>query len=272
MTRRSRFDIALLASRWRYYLFSIPTILLNIRNWLGVLGIFVGVPVRRPLLVRLRTGERFWVSTAMDVWILKESCLDRFYEKDGTIVQDGWNVIDIGAGMGDFAISVALRCPKSIVYAFEPFPESFAKLNDHRELNGTTNVHAFREALAGTAGSVRVYSVTGVSGQNLTGTGNDAEGVETPATTLDEVFTRLKLTHCDFLKIDCEGAEYEIMFHATADTLRRIRHISMEYHDGVTSHSHGELRTSLERHGIRVQVHGNAAHRNVGYLYATNAG
>ncbi|TMB58477.1 MAG: hypothetical protein E6J56_02750 [Deltaproteobacteria bacterium] len=132
MTRRSRFDIALLASRWRYYLFSIPTILLNIRNWLGVLGIFVGVPVRRPLLVRLRTGERFWVSTAMDVWILKESCLDRFYEKDGTIVQDGWNVIDIGAGMGDFAISVALRCPKSIVYAFEPFPESFAKLNEAR--------------------------------------------------------------------------------------------------------------------------------------------
>src|SRR5438876_454532 len=94
---------------------------------------------RRPLLVRLRTGERFWVSTAMDVWILKESCLDRFYEKDGTIVQDGWNVIDIGAGMGDFAISVALRCPNSTVYAFEPFPESIAKLNDHRELNGTTN-------------------------------------------------------------------------------------------------------------------------------------
>src|SRR5437870_6034719 len=170
MTRGSRFDIGILVSRWKYYLFSIPTILLNVRNWLGVLGIFAGVPTRRPLLVHLRTGERFWVSTAMDVWILKESCLDRFYEKDGTIVQDGWNVIDIGAGMGDFAISVALRCPKSIVYAFEPFPESFAKLNDHRELNGTTNVHAFREALAGTAGSVRVYSVTGVSGQNLTGT------------------------------------------------------------------------------------------------------
>src|SRR5439155_22097922 len=78
--------------------------------------------------------------------------------------------------------------------------------------------------------------------------------------------------HCDFLKIDCEGAEYDIMFHATADTLRRIRHISMEYHDGVTSHSHGELRAFLEKHGFRVQVHGNAAHRNLGYLYATHAG
>jgi len=253
-----------------YYLRSIPTILLNVHNPLEVVRLFLGLPVRRPLLVRLRGGGRFWVSTPMDVWILKESCLDRFYERYGAVVQDGWTVIDIGAGSGDFAISVALRCPRSTVYAFEPFPESFAALNVHRELNGTRNVQAFREALAGTPGSVRVYSVTGLSGQNRTSSGDGPEGVETVAATLDQVFASLHLGQCDFMKVDCEGGEYDIIFHASGDTLQRIRRISMEYHDGVTPHSHGDLVAFLESHGFRVHVHGNPAHRHLGYLYAEN--
>jgi FkbM family methyltransferase len=35
-------------------------------------------------------------------------------------------------------------------------------------------------------------------------------------TTLDEIFGAFHIEKCDLLKIDCEGAEYDILFHTSA--------------------------------------------------------
>ena len=54
------------------------------------------------MIIRLRgSGLQFRVRTAMDVWVIKETCLDRDYEY-GMVLQDNWTIIDIGAGLGDF--------------------------------------------------------------------------------------------------------------------------------------------------------------------------
>src|SRR5437879_4305635 len=42
------------------------------------------------------------------------------------------------------------------------------------------------------------------------------------AITLEQVFDRSRIERCDFLKIDCEGAEYDILFGASEVALRRI--------------------------------------------------
>jgi hypothetical protein len=41
--------------------------------------------------------------------------------------------------------------------------------------------------------------------------------------------------------MDCEGAEYEIIFSLTQSILQRIGAVTMEYHDGVTAYSHQDL-------------------------------
>ena len=161
------------ATRWIYYLSSIPTILLGMRPVGGILRLFLGLPVPLPLVVTLDGGARFRVSTRMDVWILKESCLDRDYERDARIEPD-WTVVDVGAGMGDFTVHAGRLCPRGRIYAFEPLPESFARLEEHLRVNGVRNARAFPEAIAAADGMLALYTVTGLSGQHRTA-GDGAE-------------------------------------------------------------------------------------------------
>jgi hypothetical protein len=43
--------------------------------------------------------------------------------------------------------------------------------------------------------------------------------------------TELNIDKIDFLKIDCEGAEYEIIAQSSDDSLMKASIISMEFHD-----------------------------------------
>jgi FkbM family methyltransferase len=268
---------ALLLSRWRYYLSSIPTLLLAIKNWPTVLAVFLGLPVRTPFTIELRGGGRYRARSRMDVWIIKETCIDRDYERGMVPVEDGWTVVDIGAGAGDFAISVALRGPRCRVLAFEPWKESFDLMRENLALNALSNVQPFPEAVAGRRGELVLTTPTGIEGQHRTSATTEAQaaaeprapGVRVPAVSLAEAFDRSGVSVCDFLKIDCEGGEYDILFHA-GDALARVRHIAMEYHDGVTPWSHRDLVVFLEANGFDTRRRPSPAHANLGFLFAAN--
>ena len=261
---------ATLVTRWSYYLSSIPTLLSRVRSRARLLALFLGVPLRRPVTIELDTGCRFRVETRMDVWTVKETCLDRVYELRGGI-EEGSTVLDIGAGLGDFAASVARNDPRATVFAFEPLPKSFRRLVENVELNGLANVKTFREAVAGREGVVYLSTPTGLSGQHRPSERpRDGESIPTTATTLAQALGRTPRGRCDFLKVDCEGGEYDILMTADADTLSRIGRIAMEYHDEMTSHRHEELVDLLGRSNFEVWTTPSPAHRELGYLYAVN--
>jgi FkbM family methyltransferase len=259
-----------LLRRLGYYARSIPVALSGFAN---PVEIAVSALSRRPFIARLRSGERFAARTAMDVWVIKETCLDRDYERDGFALQDGWTVVDIGAGLGDFAISVARRFPRARVLAFEPFGESFALLERNTAMNGVTNVVARRLAIGGVVGVTRLNLGTGVAVQHSTArAGAASEGESVDEMPLSAALDEAGAVCCDFLKLDCEGAEYAILRQAAADgTLDRISRISMEYHDGVTDGSGAWLAEFLREHGFKVSIEANAAHTNIGFLRATAA-
>lgn len=137
--------------KYSYYLKSIFSLLSNFENpWL-ILRIFLrmgGVDVKK---VRLKTyGLDFYVRGPMDVWCLKETFIDRFYEKYGIALQDGWTVVDIGAGLGDFSILAGQNFSHSRVYAYEPFLESFNLLQRNLVANQIKNVQIFQQAVGKT--------------------------------------------------------------------------------------------------------------------------
>ena len=143
-----------------YYLSSIPTLLRGVQNPIGTaLGLLLN---RRPVTLALRDGTRFHIRSAMDAWIVKETCLDKDYEHIAITIEDGWTVVDIGAGMGDFAVSVAYTHPHCRVYAYEPFPESFALLQENVALNRVTNVVPVQRGVSGVGGSL-VLALTGAA-------------------------------------------------------------------------------------------------------------
>lgn len=227
-------------------------------------------------MIELRSGLCFWVRTAMDIWIIKETCLDRQYERASVPIQDGWTVVDIGAALGDFAISVARMRPASRVFAFEPFPESYALLQRNLAVNHVDNVIPSPYAIGRGDSQMRLAMTTSEAVQHTTvaaGAAREAHAsMHVPSITLDRAFDALRVSppRCDYLKVDCEGAEYDIFFNASEATLRAIRHICLEYHDGVTPHSHDDLVRFFERHGFQVRRTPNRAHRHLGLLHARN--
>jgi FkbM family methyltransferase len=252
-------------SKWRYYARSIPLMLRGISNWTSIpLALATG----RGRVVRL-ADLAFLYRDPMDVWTIKETCLDDHYRLAGRRVPNGGVVIDIGAGLGDFAVMAARRHPRARVLAFEPFPASADLCRRNVRLNAAANVQVIESAVGQGSGaigldisspeSVQYSTVSGAAGQS-------ALLVKTLG--LAEVFAQHAVERCAMLKLDCEGAEFEILLTLDQAILDRIDSISMEYHDGVTSASHRELESALAGAGFVVTRVANPVHTSLGYLHA----
>ena len=253
-------------SRLSYYLNSISTLLAGYQNPIALLGAALG---SQPV-VKLKNGPAYKVRSLMDAWIIKETCLDRDYEVHGTPIQDHWVVADIGAGLGDFTIMAAHAHPAARVFAYEPFAESFALLQHNIKLNSAKNVQAMPIAIGAQRGK-KVLATTGAAVQHTTTastvSGDATAQMQVEAITLDDLLTQAG-GHCDFLKMDCEGGEYEILLNASRETLSHFSHICMEYHDGFTQYSHQDLVQYLEGCGFGVKTAVNPVHGYLGFLYA----
>ncbi|NJL94944.1 MAG: FkbM family methyltransferase [Anaerolineae bacterium] len=257
----------MILSRWWYYLRSIPTLLGSIRERGRLLRAFAGWPPPAPFEITLHDGTRFAVRNRMDIWIIKETCLDRDYERHSVPVQDGWTVVDIGAALGDFAVSVARRLPGARVIAVEPFPESLALLQSNAQLNNVHNLEVIAAAVGAVPGEQRLALGSGVAVRHSTAQ-PEAGALRVPGHSLESLFEAAQVARCQFLKIDTEGAEYEILMQASPATLAKIDHICLEYHNGVTPYNHLDLVAFLEQQGFAARSVRNPAHDAIGFLVA----
>ena len=255
-----------LFSRNTYYARSVVTLLTRFERPGQIVRIFLGRPGALPAEVRLRReGWRFRVREAIDVWIIKETCLDRDYVVDVALAPD-WRVVDIGAGLGDFSIFAARQCPDGVVHAYEPLASSFDLLTHNLALNQVANVRTFREA-TGAAG--RVGAAGDAKGPAVSTTFAAGEGGDSvPAVELPQILDRLPGGGCDLLKIDCEGCEYDLLLGSRPETLARVQRISAETHDGVGGHLAAELARFLTENGFQVKRRPNPVHDTLGFLYA----
>ena len=75
--------------KYTYYLKSILNLLTKFENPGLILKLFLGISGDGFAEVALRGGDlRFIVRGPMDVWSIKETFIDRFYERFGTSLQD----------------------------------------------------------------------------------------------------------------------------------------------------------------------------------------
>jgi len=260
--------------KYSYYLSSIWKLLTGMKPVSGVLRAFLRPSKPREQMIELRKSKlRFKTRGVMDIWSVKETFLDRFYETFGTSVGEGWTVVDIGGGVGDFTIYVSVQHPNNVVYTFEPTPDSFTLLQENLQLNNITNAQIYPQAVWSESSQVIIDTTQGQPGQFTSQTaGNDPlpDGlVLVPSLSLEEAFDITGLGHCNLIKIDCEGAEYEILFSTPDEILERIERIVMEYHDDAGSYNHTDLVAFLNEKGYAVRTYPNYVHSHLGYLYAS---
>jgi FkbM family methyltransferase len=209
----------------------------------------------------------------MDIWVIKETLFDRFYDRCGMQVRKDWNILDIGGGLGDYTVYAARQASSGTVYAFEPLPESFSLMEQNCRENGVKNVALFAEAIWSKDSEVALDTDTGpqVTFMSHQATEHSTSKIRARSVTLETALRSLNLNRCDLLKMDCEGAEYDILLNTSADTLKKIDRITMEYHDNLTPHSHVELISFLINQGYHVETRRCFVHDDRGYLYARRA-
>lgn len=185
----------------------------------------------------LRNGVELECPETGHLWFMfHEIWVYRLYEAPGYQIGRGDLVIDIGANIGVFATFAATRAEDVRVMAFEPFPGSVAQMRKNVRSSGLRNVEIYEKAVAGKSSRSHLNVVPGnwmvhaLSDQH-----EESNSIEVECTTLDEILESAGHDRCNLLKLDCEGAEYEILQQASDLTLQRIRRIVLEYHEpGVT--------------------------------------
>ena len=255
-------------SRIKYYLSSIPTIFRHIENWYVFILLLSG---RKETVINLKNGLKFKIRNLMDMWVIKEICLDRDYEFRGTGIRNGWMIIDIGAGLGDFAVMIGKENPQCKIFAYEPSPDAFELLEENIELNRLKNISAHQIAVGGREEKDNLR--TGEKAYKESSTKSDSLDDKVDESifkrmSLDAIFDINRIQHCDFLKMDCEGCEFDVLLGASQSTLQMISQISLEYHNGFTQYTHADLASYLERNGFEIRLASNPVHSYLGFLYA----
>ena len=153
------------------------------------------------------------------------------YEKEEStmmenLVADGDNFFDIGANIGWYSINIAASRRATTVYAFEPIPTTYARLQENLGLNASANIKPFNFGLSEQAGEFTFYYPPEGSGNasavNLTGR-SDVRTAQCQVRTLD-AFTADNGTRVDFIKCDVEGAEL-LVFKGGLQTIARDKPI-----------------------------------------------
>ncbi len=166
------------------------------------------------VVVRLASGERLLLQKSMPfgLGVAYEIFVAEIYRRAREISRDSMRlIVDIGANVGFTVAYWATRFPEAEIEAIEPLPAHVASLRRTVKLNGCegrTTIHAAAAGLsAAVCEMVNLGDCSTVAGEGYAQAAT-AERIKVPVV---DIFALIKARHIDLLKIDCEGAEYEIL-------------------------------------------------------------
>lgn len=157
-------------------------------------------------------------------------------------------IIDGGSNMGMSILRFKKVYPKARVIGFEPDPEIFQLLSENLARNGFADVKLVNAGLAAEEGET-CFAPDGKAGGQLAGSGPMRVRMEPLSKYLDQ--------EVDFLKLNIEGAELEVLTEAVnAGRLCNVRELVVEYHGWPGQRQLlGDILNLLDRQGYRYLVH-----------------
>jgi FkbM family methyltransferase len=146
-------------------------------------------------------GEAFWNAFMSD----KEEdtpVLERFLSKDHSY-------IDIGAWVGSttlFASKLAKKC-----YSYEPDPKAFEYLSKNISANpDVSNVEIFNMAVSAKSGKIKIGTKT-EAGDSMSSSLWTEGSYEVDAISIKDIILNNNISDCNFIKIDIEGGEVDVL-------------------------------------------------------------
>jgi FkbM family methyltransferase len=229
----------------------LPGLFKHVKNWPTFLLDHFKL-MRRRYQLQLRNGLIFEVRPGTtDKGIVVEIFLLDTYKQALEVIKSAAVVIDIGAQIGVFSLYAHQANPKARIFSFEPCSANFEMLKKNLTLNNADNIKPNPFAVTSETKEMKLYlsdSNTGMhSLHRQTGKFEVVQGLG-----INELFRRYNITRCDLMKLDCEGAEAEIIASIESANLLSTRAIIMEYHDRAAVPA---MEAKLKQHGFHVEMY-----------------
>ncbi len=199
--------------------------------------------------LELRSGLRFLIRPhSTDRAAVTEVLVLGCYSE----VPEGSIVLDVGANIGAFSLAASRRA--AVVYAIEPVQANFEVLRRNIELNKASNIKAERLAMAAENGECEM-AIAGVS-SSMHYRSETAKIEKVTTITLERFLEERGILEVDYMKMDCEGSEWDIVLKTPPNVLARIKHIEMEFHNIGATTDPGMLQERLSLAGFRSSISG----------------
>lgn len=167
-------------------------------------------------------------------------------------------IFDFGAHVGVATHYFKHIYPEAQVVAFEPHPRSFKLLQKNVEWNRLEDVLRIQAALIpshSTAKNLTLYtdnegtwlSSSSIQDRAWNGGQDDMKAITVPTITLANALANAG-QKVDVVKMDIEGAEWDVLMSAKAE-LKEIKRLILEYHPRRTRHL-PDLVDHLEKFGL----------------------
>jgi FkbM family methyltransferase len=223
----------------------LPSIIWNIKNWPTYLLYYLGIRTGGANFIfrngaTIRDEEGTASGTIAVVFIRKHY---------GSVVGKS-TVVEIGANIGTFAIYAAASDSNVTLYSYEPVRANYEVLVQNIANNGYQDrITPFNLGVASRT-EKRDFYLTSSPEHSFFKRENSNHSVSINCQCLSDILSSNSISRVDLLKVNCEGAEYEILYSTPRECFDKIDEIRMEYHEHKTAkYNVEELMSFLEGFG-----------------------
>lgn len=170
-------------------------------------------------------------------------------------------IVHIGAHIGASVLVSASDARDARVFGIEASQDTFNLLRINIALNKASNISAHHLAITDNNGPVTLYYDTGHWGHSITKQlSNRSEIVQ--GQTLGDFFSAQNIEVCNFLYLNCEGAEFPILLGASQSALQKCRTILADCHTHLwTKNTVADLEAHLQKNGFATAIIGGGYDR-----------
>ena len=236
------------------------------KNWYVYPLVYFKLTKKEHVIFETKTGLKIKIRVnSTDLMALTHVWMIQEYSEDNFSINHDDIVVDVGAHIGLFALFASQFCNNGKIFCFEPIKENYKMLIENININQIKNIYPNNLAVTKDTSTAKIFLNDDESGHSMFI--ENKSFVQVDSKSLFDIFTDNRIKECNFLKLDCEGAEYEIIESLQSDIFSKINKTVIEYHMADTK---PELLEGLIKKlkQLSFTIHTRPLFSDIGFLFA----
>jgi FkbM family methyltransferase len=199
------------------------------KNWYIFPSIYLKLTKNETVIFETKKGTKMKIRVnstdlmaLINVWAVEE------YSNEEFKIKNNDTVIDIGGHIGLFSLYASEKCKSGKIFTFEPVKENFDLLKENIKINNIKNIYPKNIAVSNNNSNITIFLSNDQSGHGMYKKTSKSRNIK--STNLEEICLENEIKNCNLLKIDAEGAEFEILENINEKIIEKIKNIILEYH------------------------------------------